>query len=63
MRADRCGQAGPSLYAVIGVHLQNLLERRGFLDFTSAACVSWGVGHLRARIPTLPVAEIRVAHE
>jgi len=51
-------------HAVIGAHLQNLLGRRELLDRTIAACMPWVVeGQVRARVTTLPVAEICAAHE
>ena len=51
-------------HAVIGVHLRHLLERADLLARTLETCRPWVIaGHVRARVTTLPIADIRHAHD
>jgi NADPH2:quinone reductase len=51
-------------HAVIGVHLRHLLERADLLSRTLATCTPWVIqGRVRARVTTLPLTDIRHAHE
>ena len=51
-------------HAVIGVHLRHLLERPDLLAHTLATCAPWVIqGRVEARVTTLPLADVRRAHE
>jgi NADPH2:quinone reductase len=51
-------------HAVLGVHLRHLLERPDLLAHALATCTPWVIQErVRARVTTLPLADIRHAHE
>jgi NADPH2:quinone reductase len=51
-------------HAVIGAHLRHLVARPDLLERALTACTPWVTGgQVRARVTTLPVTELRAAHE